>query len=76
MNNMPSVDSIYKGDKWEVKHQFLSPYKFTIAFENYVYPGYQKLLGPVGAPGNGIVSKTLGSDGATDASLDMTTTLR
>ncbi|MDP9077357.1 MAG: glycosyltransferase family 10 [Bacteroidota bacterium] len=41
MTNMPSVDSIYKGDKWEVKHQFLSPYKFTIAFESYVYPGYQ-----------------------------------
>ncbi len=41
-----------------------------------VYPCYQKLLGPVGAPANGIVSKTLGSDGATDASLDMTTTLR
>lgn len=41
MTNMLSVDSIYKGDKWDVKHQFLSPYKFTIAFENYVYPGYQ-----------------------------------
>ncbi|MDB4919635.1 glycosyltransferase family 10 [Mucilaginibacter sp.] len=41
MNNMLSVDSIYKGDKWTVKHQFLSQYKFTIAFENYVYPGYQ-----------------------------------
>ncbi|MEO6978897.1 MAG: glycosyltransferase family 10 [Mucilaginibacter sp.] len=41
MNNMPSVDNIYKGDKWAVKHQFLSEYKFTIAFENYVYPGYQ-----------------------------------
>lgn len=41
MNNMPSIDSIYKNDKWQVKHQFLSAYKFTIAFENYVYPGYQ-----------------------------------
>ncbi|ASU36791.1 glycosyltransferase family 10 domain-containing protein [Mucilaginibacter xinganensis] len=41
MNNMPSVDKVYKGDKWAVKHQFLSQYKFTIAFENYVYPGYQ-----------------------------------
>jgi hypothetical protein len=41
MNNMSSVDEVYKGDKWEVKHQFLSQYKFTIAFENYVYPGYQ-----------------------------------
>lgn len=41
MNNMPPIDSLYTGDKWEVKRQFLSPYKFTIAFENYVYPGYQ-----------------------------------
>jgi hypothetical protein len=41
MNNMPSIDSTYTGDKWTVKHQFLSQYKFTIAFENYVYPGYQ-----------------------------------
>ncbi len=41
MNNMPSIDSIYKGDIWERKRQFLSPYKFTIAFENYSYPGYQ-----------------------------------
>lgn len=41
MNNMPSVDDLYKGDKWQIKHQFLSAYKFTIAFENYVYPGYQ-----------------------------------
>ena len=38
---MSSVDETYKGDKWAVKHQFLSEYKFTIAFENYVYPGYQ-----------------------------------
>jgi len=41
MNNMPSVDSTYQGDKWAVKRQFLSSYKFTIAFENYIYPGYQ-----------------------------------
>ena len=41
MNNMPSIDSLYKGDIWERKRQFLSPYKFTIAFENYAYPGYQ-----------------------------------
>ncbi len=38
---MPSVDNIYKGDKWAIKRQFLSQYKFTIAFENYIYPGYQ-----------------------------------
>ena len=41
MNNMPGIDSIYKGDKWEAKKQFLSDYKFTIAFENDIFPGYQ-----------------------------------
>lgn len=41
MNNMPSIDSIYSGDIWERKRQFLLEYKFTIAFENYCYPGYQ-----------------------------------
>lgn len=41
MNNMPSIDSIYEGSFWERKRKFLSPYKFTIAFENYAYPGYQ-----------------------------------
>ncbi|RYZ94781.1 MAG: hypothetical protein EOP47_27150 [Sphingobacteriaceae bacterium] len=41
MNNMESIDKKYKGDIWECKRQFLSEYKFTIAFENYVYPGYQ-----------------------------------
>ena len=41
MNNMPGIDDLYKGDMWEVKRQFLSPYKFTIAFENDIYPGYQ-----------------------------------
>lgn len=41
MNNMPSIDALYKGDIWERKRQFLEPYKFTIAFENYSYPGYQ-----------------------------------
>jgi len=41
MNNMESIDAIYSGDVWERKRQFLSEYKFTIAFENYVYPGYQ-----------------------------------
>ncbi|AMR31822.1 hypothetical protein A0256_10515 [Mucilaginibacter sp. PAMC 26640] len=41
MNNMRPVEEIYQGDKWAVKHQFLSEYKFTIAFENNVYPGYQ-----------------------------------
>ena len=41
MNNMESIDNKYVGDIWERKKQFLSPYKFTIAFENYVFPGYQ-----------------------------------
>lgn len=41
MNNMSGIDMLYSGDKWEVKRKFLSPYKFTIAFENDIYPGYQ-----------------------------------
>ncbi|MES2377398.1 MAG: glycosyltransferase family 10 [Bacteroidota bacterium] len=41
MNNMAGIDDLYQGDIWERKRQFLSPYKFTIAFENYMYPGYQ-----------------------------------
>ncbi|HEY4195400.1 MAG TPA: glycosyltransferase family 10, partial [Mucilaginibacter sp.] len=41
MNNMPSIDSVYTGDIWERKRQFLKPYKFTISFENNSYPGYQ-----------------------------------
>jgi len=41
MNNMPAIEDLYKGDKWEIKRQFLSSYKFTIAFENNIYPGYQ-----------------------------------
>ncbi len=38
---MKSIDDLYNGNQWERKKQFLSEYKFTIAFENYVYPGYQ-----------------------------------
>jgi len=41
MNNMPGIDTAGKGSIWDTKRQFLSGYKFTIAFENYVYPGYQ-----------------------------------
>lgn len=41
MNNMPGIDTLYSGDKWEIKKQFLSPYKFTIALENDIFPGYQ-----------------------------------
>ena len=40
MNNMPAIDSV-GGDRWNTKRQFLSAYKFTIAFENDIYPGYQ-----------------------------------
>lgn len=41
MNNMQSIDQKYMGNIWQRKQQFLGGYKFTIAFENYVYPGYQ-----------------------------------
>jgi hypothetical protein len=41
MNNIPPIDGRPGDDKWDTKHRFLSRYKFTIAFENYVYPGYQ-----------------------------------
>lgn len=41
MNNMASIDQIYPGNAWDRKRNFLSAYKFTIAFENYCYPGYQ-----------------------------------
>lgn len=41
MNNMPGIDTLYKGNFWERKRRFLSFYKFTIAFENDTYPGYQ-----------------------------------
>lgn len=41
MNNMPPVERTYQGDKWEAKRRFLAPYKFTIAFENDIFPGYQ-----------------------------------
>ncbi|HEY4324123.1 MAG TPA: glycosyltransferase family 10 [Mucilaginibacter sp.] len=40
MNNMASIDTLY-GGKWDVKKRFLSEYKFTIAFENDIFPGYQ-----------------------------------
>lgn len=41
MKNMPPIDSQFSGDFWDQKRQFLNQYKFTIAFENYAYPGYQ-----------------------------------
>jgi hypothetical protein len=49
MNNHPSLEHDKKLGLWESKRQFLVPYKFTIAFENYTYPGYntEKLLDPL-----------------------------
>jgi hypothetical protein len=41
MNNTGSFDAKYQGDMWQRKRSFLSDYKFTIAFENDIYPGYQ-----------------------------------
>ena len=41
MKNMQSIDELYTGNIWQRKRQFLNNYKFTIAFENDVYPGYQ-----------------------------------
>lgn len=41
MNNMVSFDQLYTGDIWQRKKQFLAGYKFTIAFESDIYPGYQ-----------------------------------
>ena len=42
MNNMVNhIDTKYQGNIWQRKQQFLRSYKFTVAFENYVYPGYQ-----------------------------------
>jgi hypothetical protein len=49
MNNMASIDTDPTGDFWETKRRFLRSYKFTIAFENYSFPGYntEKLLDPM-----------------------------
>ena len=41
MKNMPRIDAANSGNKWDVKRSFLQEYKFTIAFENDVFPGYQ-----------------------------------
>ena len=41
MNNMPAIEKQFKGAKYDIKRQFLLSYKFTVAFESYVYPGYQ-----------------------------------
>ncbi len=51
MNNMPGIDINPQADHWETKRQFLQQYKFTIAFENYSYPGYhtEKIIDPMRA---------------------------
>ncbi|MEE1945140.1 glycosyltransferase family 10 [Pedobacter sp. KR3-3] len=41
MNNMAWPQNNNTDLKWDVKRDFLKAYKFTISFENYVYPGYQ-----------------------------------
>ncbi len=41
MNNMRGIDQLNQTDKWATKRSFLQQYKFTIAFENDLFPGYQ-----------------------------------
>jgi alpha(1,3/1,4) fucosyltransferase len=50
LNNIESIDTkLAHLSRWERKRNFLSEYKFTIAFENYSSPGYntEKLLDPM-----------------------------
>lgn len=49
MNNMPSLSTDKDQNIWESKRKFIRKYKFTIAFENYTYPGYftEKILDPM-----------------------------
>lgn len=41
MKNMESIDLSGAASKWNTKRSFLQQYKFTIAFENDTFPGYQ-----------------------------------
>ncbi|MBO6702631.1 MAG: hypothetical protein JJ921_09825 [Pseudomonadales bacterium] len=43
MRNMTSIDEDAPPNlsRWEVKRRFLSSYKFTLALENEIFPGYQ-----------------------------------
>lgn len=41
MKNIPEIDNIQPANKWGAKRSFLKQYKFTIAFENDTFPGYQ-----------------------------------
>lgn len=49
LNNMPRLETDENLGIWESKRRFISRYKFTIAFENYTYPGYhtEKILDPM-----------------------------
>lgn len=49
MRNMPPLSTDQEQNIWESKRNFIRRYKFTIAFENYTYPGYftEKLLDPM-----------------------------
>jgi len=49
MNNMPALISDQNQNFWLSKRNFIRKYKFTIAFENYTYPGYhtEKILDPM-----------------------------
>jgi hypothetical protein len=50
-NNMPSLASDKILNRYDSKLPFIKKYKFTIAFENYTYPGYhtEKILEPMEA---------------------------
>ena len=43
MNNMESIDvgAPLDQSRWETKRRFLARYKFTLAIENEIFPGYQ-----------------------------------
>ncbi|MCX2492581.1 glycosyltransferase family 10 [Pedobacter sp. PF22-3] len=70
MNNMAWPQNNNKALKWNVKRDFLKKYKFTISFENYVYPGYQteKLYDPMFSDslpiycGNPLVNRIFNND--------------
>jgi hypothetical protein len=49
MNNMKWPENDSGDSKSEIKRKLINKYKFTISFENYVYPGYhtEKLYDPM-----------------------------
>ena len=48
-NNMPALPTDGKLSRSDSKRAFIRKYKFTIAFENYTYPGYhtEKIIEPM-----------------------------